>query len=152
MPWSGAMVIWRPSRLFRVGGSATFGAFGPAQAARPITASVARRPARLLLTVRIAALPRKPCAVIDLRHRETRLRAVRRQPVLLVLECGDREVLHVLLLLGHQSCDTRCHRAQPLVQLGDARAELIETPGFLALCPRQRGVAFACLGESVVDF
>src|SRR5882672_11334474 len=151
MPSSGAIVTWRPSRPFRVGGSATFGAFGAAHAARPTTASVARRPARLLPNVRIAVLPRKPRLVIDLGHGKTRLRAIRRQAFLLLLQRGHRKVLHVLLLLGHQRGYARSHRAQALVQLRNTPTELIESSRLFLLCARQRGVAFACLDESVLD-
>src|SRR5512134_4018845 len=116
MPWSGATVTWRPSRLLIVSGSATRGVFGPAHAASPSTARVARRPATLLLPARIAALLCQPRAVIDLRHGETRLRAVRGKPLLLLFERSNREVLHVFLLLGQQRADARGQRQQAPVE------------------------------------
>src|SRR4029453_901203 len=80
-------------------------------------------------------------AVVQLGDRKTRLRGVGREAFLLAGELGHRQVLHLALLLAAQGRDLRDERADALLQRRDARGELLEARGLVALRLHERILA-----------
>src|SRR5882757_2625232 len=93
-----ATTTFRPARLLTVAGSSGCCSLAHAHRAPAMSSAAARdMRARLLARRMIRVLPGVG-AVVDPRHGKARLGGIRRQALLLVLQLGNREFLHVLLL------------------------------------------------------
>src|SRR5256885_7151205 len=137
MPGSFSSGVSRLASVARVGALSGVPAVRLPTSEQAASAAHNGRSARLRL-LRIVAAPGNHRAVDQLGDREPRLRRVDGEAFLLLHELGHGQVLYLPLLLAAQRRDLRDEAADTLLELRDARRELLEARRLVALRLHER--------------